>query len=226
MPSDSGELKNGEGADIRVAIGTSVLLPSIHELEASMPDRQSPDPAGVEAFARWFLAHQLQMYHFYRSPAYKRKQWANSRGLRAEYEQILNVVLMTAGLQPHNLQGHMINIMVVVGDGQFDAARGGTSFHSKVIEFLYRKVSALTMNTTLTKEMRRVACPNCQVQIHRDSAGAHNIARIGMEELLYNARPASLRRPPRNAPPAATPGTAPMAPLEDTDFALTLVQAA
>ena len=38
--------------------------------------------------------------------------------------------------------------------------------------------------------------------MHRDSAGAHNIARIGMAQLLQQPRPASLRRPTQVQPAA------------------------
>ncbi|KAF9556935.1 hypothetical protein EC968_007875 [Mortierella alpina] len=243
-PISSDEL-GGEQADaVRKAIGAAIMLPSIQDYEASMPSHQSPDPGGVEDYARWFSAHHLQLYHFYQSPAYVRKQWANNRGLRAEYEQILNVVLMTVGLQPHNLQEHnMTNVMVVVGDGHFDAARGGSSFHTKVIEFLFYKLTALGIPVTkvdeyktssvcprcdqeLVKEMRRVTCTTCQVQMHRDSAGAHNIARVGMDEFLHNARPASLRRPPRSTQPFTAPEAGPMAPPEDLDVDLGQIQAA
>ncbi|KAF9980257.1 hypothetical protein BGZ75_008643, partial [Mortierella antarctica] len=68
-------------------------------------------------------------------------------------------------------------------------------------------------DAAVRKEMRRVTCTACNMPMHRDSAGAHNIARIGMAELLQEPRPVSLQRPTQAQ-------TAAQAEEEDGDFGL------
>ena len=61
--------------------------------------------------------------------------------MRADYEQVLNVVLRTIGVRPGDVQRHAVqDVVVVLGDGQFTSVRGRASFHEKVAEFLYQKV--------------------------------------------------------------------------------------
>ncbi|CAO3570258.1 unnamed protein product [Mortierella alpina] len=227
-PINPDNLRYDPPGTIRGTFG-AIALPSISEYESSIPDRQSDDLKDVVAYAKWLQVHQLAVLSFYQSAGFKRKQWANRRAMRAEYEQVLNVVLATIGVRPGDVQRHtVVDVVVVLGDGQFQGVQGRSSFHEKAAEFLYKKLTALGIPVTkvdeyktssvcprcdsaVTKEMRRVTCTACNVPMHRDSAGAHNIARIGMAHILGEQRPLSLRRPTRAqsaARSAAQPKTA------------------
>ncbi|KAF9967645.1 hypothetical protein BGZ70_008772 [Mortierella alpina] len=223
-PVNSDNLRYDRPAMVRESFGP-VALPSISEYESSIPDRQSNEPEDVVKYAKWLQVHQLALLSFYQSAGFKRKQWANRRAMRAEYEQVLNVVLRTIGLRTGDVQRHtVLDVVVVLGDGQFEGVRGRSSFHEKAAEFLYKKLTALGIpvvkvdeyktssvcprcDAAVRKEMRRVTCTACNVPMHRDSAGAHNIARIGMAHILGQPRPMSLRRPTQSQS-AAQPTTA------------------
>ncbi|KAF9351245.1 hypothetical protein BGX26_010714, partial [Mortierella sp. AD094] len=50
-------------------------------------------------------------------------------------------------------------------------------------------------NPSVVKDKRIITCDNCQVTMHRDSAGAHNIARILRDYIRNQTRPNELHRP-------------------------------
>ena len=152
-PVSSDNLSCGLSASIRQTHGAPIELPSISEYESSIPDRQSPEPNDVVEYALWLKTHQLAMLSFYQSAGFKRKQWANRRAKRADYEQVLNVVLRTIGTRTGDVQRSPgLDVVVVLGDGQFEGVHGRASFHEKVAEFLYQMVRFFffSIGSTLT----------------------------------------------------------------------------
>ncbi|KAG0205939.1 hypothetical protein BGX28_002531 [Mortierella sp. GBA30] len=129
--------------------------------------------------------------------------WDNRRGWRAEYEQILNIVLGPSNCGRLNVQGPgpVANVMVVFGDASSTlAAVDRRSLlalgvpGTKVDEYKTSSVCP-RCDGAVRKEMRRVTCQACHVPIHGDRAGVHNIVRIGMAQILGNPRPLALQRP-------------------------------
>ncbi|KAF9929202.1 hypothetical protein BGZ67_006456 [Mortierella alpina] len=115
-------LRYDRSAWIRETRGRSTEFPSISEYESCIPDRQTSEPEDVV------------------NPRVQRKQWANRQAKRADYEQVLNVVLRTIGTRTGDGERSPgLDVVVVLGDGQFEGVRGRASFHEKVAEFLFQR---------------------------------------------------------------------------------------
>ncbi|KAG0196263.1 hypothetical protein BGX28_010352, partial [Mortierella sp. GBA30] len=102
----------------------------------------------------------------------------------------------------------------VFGDGQFITGGGRPSFHEKALKFFLRRPGhkGRRVQDKLRVSSLRRCCEKGDAQGHlpdlpcadvqyRDSAGAHNIAGIGigMAQILGNPRPLALQRPTQAA---------------------------
>ncbi|KAF9350616.1 hypothetical protein BGX34_001078 [Mortierella sp. NVP85] len=178
-----------------------------------MPPRGRSDSASIMNFGRWMKATERNMTNFYGSFWYKRKQWDNERGFRGQYERAFSGMLRTAGIDTNAPIGPNEHVVIAFGNGYFNTHTGRPTLHTALTRFFIKKARALGITLcqvdeyltssvcprcstrNIEREGRTFHCNVCNVTMHRDSVGAHNIARIGRDYIQGATRPIALMRP-------------------------------
>ncbi|KAF9951204.1 hypothetical protein BGZ70_001091 [Mortierella alpina] len=186
-----------------------VVHRSMKEVEDLIPARGIPGLQLVQQYAQWYCTHEHVVKSFYCSTWYKRLQWKHNKLVRSEYDKVFDTLVHSASADLATRKAHRdvlaidqdsgfcTNLVIMIGNGVF----GPTSRHRTLIRHLIKKVHEEHTSSRcprghheLIKYSRSVECRTCNICLHRDSAGAHNIAFIGREHVRGRPRPEKFRR--------------------------------
>ncbi|KAF9966905.1 hypothetical protein BGZ70_000814 [Mortierella alpina] len=194
-----------------------VYYPSINELEALAPARGTPGIQALENYIKYYRAYEELLGSLYRSSWWKRLSWENSKAQKAESGRMFDAIVRSTGMTRSAAMrideetGYCENLVLVVGDGDFSSGQGKSSMHNSMLRRVilqarghgilvfqvheeYTSSRCPRGHHELIKYSRSVECRTCHICLHRDSAGAHNIAFIGREHVHGRPRPEGFPR--------------------------------
>ncbi|KAF9980453.1 hypothetical protein BGZ75_008416 [Mortierella antarctica] len=199
--------------------------PSVNEIEALAPHRRMIGLEPLQQYIKWYSAFERMLNSLYCCPWYKRRQWERTKQDRGDYERAFDAILRSASatgpgsatarvpaMQVDPNTGYSMNLTIVIGNGEFASGIGRSSRHRTLTAFIVKKARGLGIlvfqlneaytssrcprdHSPLIKYARSVECCTCSILIHRDSAGAHNIAYIGREHIHGRGRPSAFQNP-------------------------------
>ncbi|CAO3566149.1 unnamed protein product [Mortierella alpina] len=203
----------------------NVGYPSINEIEALTPRRRQIGMESLQQYIKWYGAFERILNALYCSLWYKRRQWDRTKQDRGDYERAFDAILRSASatgptsatarvpaMQVDPNTGYSMNLAIVIGNGQFASGIGRSSRHRTLTAFIVKKARRLGIlvfqlneaytssrcprdHSPVVKYIRSVECCTCSIFLHRDSAGAHNIAYIGREHIQGRGRPLAFQKP-------------------------------
>ncbi|CAO3570964.1 unnamed protein product [Mortierella alpina] len=197
-----------------------VQYPSINELEALAPARGASGVQPLQDYIKWYREYEELLGSLYRSTWWKRLSWENSKAQMAESGRMFDAIVRSTGmtrsaaLTIDEETGYCENLVLVVGDGDFCSGRGKPSMHNSMLRRLilqarghgilvfqvheeYTSSRCPRSHHEVIKYSRSVECRSCHIFhicLHRDSAGAHNVAFIGREHVHGRPRPEGFPR--------------------------------
>ncbi|CAO3572538.1 unnamed protein product [Mortierella alpina] len=192
---------------------------SVNDIQNGMVDFGDGSPQAVRDHLRAWETAFRKLREFYSCNAYKKRNWARRKAVRAEYDWAVTGLLSLALLDTELNQLHrrvtdvgVKKALFVYGSARYNTHTKLSSLRTSLMGHFYRKATALGHVVVVADEYRTSSiCPNCDQwlakptmrscfcvspqcnrYIHRDIVGGHNIARIGRQWLLQLSRPPAL----------------------------------
>jgi hypothetical protein len=125
----------------------AVELPSIQELESSIPTSSFQSMESHHAALKQFFYVFEALSGFYGSKAMKKKNWERRKAIRAEMDWAVNGALQVISKTSSTDTGYQRPALIVYGDGRFNTRTKLTSLHESFKGYFFMKVR-LSRNDT------------------------------------------------------------------------------